>query len=231
MKIGVVIPAAGQGRRMAAALNKPYLRIHERPVLAYTIDVFEAMEAVDEIVVVVGEDEFDICRETVLIPGGYQKVVLTAGGTTRQQSVYAGLKALSDDTDMVLIHDGARPLIDQKTVLKSIEATRDYHATIMAVPAKNTIKYSEDGIMVDDTPDRSKLFEVQTPQSFDYQLILKAHQRARVDGIEGTDDAFLAERLGIPVKLVMGTYHNIKITTPEDLAIAEALLKIREADV
>lgn len=210
---------------MQANCNKQYLSLKNRPILAYTLEVFENHPAIEEIVVVVGLDEFDLCREMVIEPGKLKKVKMTAGGTTRQQSVYAGLCALDASTDMVLIHDGARPFADNALLNRCIQETAEYHATIAAVPAKNTIKQvSKEGI-VEATPDRQFLWEVQTPQSFDYKLIVEAHKKARADGVEGTDDAFLVERLGIPVKVVEGRYDNIKITTPEDLAIAESLIE------
>ena len=220
----VVIPAAGQGRRMKASINKQYLTLRGRPILSYTLDVFERCALIDEIVLVVNRDEVKICRQQVLTPYGYKKVRLAVGGDTRQKSVYAGLKAVDSRTQIVLIHDGARPLIQEETIVKSIYETLEHKATVVAVPAKNTIKVVGQDGMVSHTPDRATLYEIQTPQSFDYGLILDAHARAVADGFEGTDDASLTERLGIPVKIVLGHYNNIKITTPEDLIIAESMI-------
>ena len=148
-----------------------------------------------------------------------------AGGDTRQESVYAGLKAVNPRTRIVLIHDGARPLIRQSVIRKSIEETLKHRATVVGVPAKNTIKVINEDGFVEDTPDRNYLVEIQTPQTFDYDLIKEAHQKALESGVAGTDDAFLVEWLKIPVKIVVGDYTNIKITTPEDLTIAEAIIK------
>ncbi|MDO4288499.1 MAG: 2-C-methyl-D-erythritol 4-phosphate cytidylyltransferase [Eubacterium sp.] len=220
----VVIPAAGQGRRMKASINKQYLTLRGKPILSYTLDVFEKCALVDEIVLVVNKDEVKLCHRQVLTPYGYKKVRLVAGGDTRQKSVYAGLKQVNPRAEIVLIHDGARPLIQEETIVKSICETLEHRATVVAVPAKNTIKVVDEGGMVHHTPDRATLYEIQTPQSFDYTLILEAYERALQDDFEGTDDASLAERLGIPVKIVLGHYNNIKITTPEDLIIAESMI-------
>ena len=224
LTISVVIPAAGQGRRMKASINKQYLTLKKKPILSYTLDVFEQCQVIDEIIVVVNKDEIDICQQQVLAPYGYQKVKLVVGGDTRQKSVYEGLKQVNEKTQIVLIHDGARPMIKEETILKSIEETRRHRATVVAVPAKNTIKVVDQDGFVHHTPDRSTLYEIQTPQSFEYKLILEAHARAKADGFEGTDDASLIERLNLPVKIVLGEYNNIKITTPEDLIITESMI-------
>ena len=220
----VIIPAAGQGSRMNAPVNKQYLKIKQKPVLAYTLDAFEQCPLIDEIILVINQDEFEICRREVLRPNCYTKVKLVAGGRTRQESVYNGLMAVAPQTAIVMTHDGARPLIQQAVIEKSIHETSRYGATVVGVPAKNTIKMIDDQGFVESTPDRNYLVEIQTPQTFEYTLLKKAHQQAIEMGIAGTDDAFLVERLGYPVKIVSGDYSNIKITTPEDLIIAEAII-------
>lgn len=222
--ISAIIPAAGQGRRMKNKINKQYLMLKGKAILSYTVDIFEKAELVDEVIVVVNPDEFELCRQQVIGKKQYAKVRMTAGGATRQESVFAGLKAADPSCEIAVIHDGARPLLSGDILNRCIEETIQYHATVAAVPAKNTIKVvSSDGI-VDHTPNREQLYEVHTPQSFDYALIMKAHQRALDDGFTGTDDASLVEYIGEQVKIVRDHYHNIKITTPEDLLIAETII-------
>jgi 2-C-methyl-D-erythritol 4-phosphate cytidylyltransferase len=221
----VIIPAAGLGRRMKASVSKQYLQLNGKPVLAHTLDVFEKCSLIDEIVLVINPEEQQLCQDQVIGVYSYSKIKLVAGGETRQESVYAGLKAVNQQTRIVLIHDGARPLISESVICKSIEETIKYRATVVGVPAKNTIKVISDDGFVEATPDRNYLVEIQTPQTFDYDLIKEAHQKALESGVSGTDDAFLVEWLKVPVKIVVGDYTNIKITTPEDLTIAESIIK------
>jgi 2-C-methyl-D-erythritol 4-phosphate cytidylyltransferase len=221
----VIIPAAGLGRRMNASVSKQYLQLNGKPILAHTLDAFEKCPLIDEIVLVINPDELELCQEQVIGAYSYTKIKLVAGGDTRQESVYAGLKAVNPRTRIVLIHDGARPLIRQSVIRKSIEETLKHRATVVGVPAKNTIKVINEDGFVEATPDRNYLVEIQTPQTFDYDLIKEAHQKALESGVVGTDDAFLVEWLKIPVKIVAGDYTNIKITTPEDLTIAESIVK------
>nr|WP_090243666.1 2-C-methyl-D-erythritol 4-phosphate cytidylyltransferase [Eubacterium barkeri] len=222
----VVIPAAGQGSRMNAPINKQYLTLRGKPILSYTLEVFEKCPLIDEIILVINKDEFKICKHQVLGPGKFKKVRITQGGATRQQSVYEGLKAVSPACDIVMIHDGARPLISEEILVRCIYETIQSQATIVAVPAKNTIKVVKKAGIVEYTPNRDFLYEVQTPQTFSYPLIMDAHERAIEDEVEGTDDASLVERLCVPVKIVRGHYNNIKITTPEDLIIAESIIAV-----
>ena len=223
--ISVIIPAAGLGRRMNASISKQYLQLNGKPILVYTLDVFEKCSMIDEIVLVINSEEQDFCQEQVIGAYPYTKIKVVTGGNTRQESVYAGLEAVNPLTRIVLIHDGARPLIRESIIRKSIAETIKHRATVVGVPAKNTIKVINDDGFVEDTPDRNYLVEIQTPQTFDYDLIKEAHQKALESGVAGTDDAFLVEWLKIPVKIVVGDYTNIKITTPEDLTIAEAIIK------
>lgn len=221
----VIIPAAGLGRRMNAPINKQYLTLNGKPILAYTLDVFEKCQLIKEIVLVINQDEFKTCQQQVLKPYHYTKIKLVRGGDTRQESVYKGLKAINPETDIVMVHDGARPIIQESVIIRSIYETMEHQATTVGVPAKNTIKVINDDGFVEHTPNRDYLVEIQTPQTFAYQLLKDAHEKAIEGGIEGTDDAFLVERLGCPVKIVTGHYTNIKITTPEDLIIAESIIK------
>lgn len=222
--VSAIIPAAGQGSRMKKAVNKQYLTLKGKPILSYTVDIFEDCPLIDEIIVVVNPEEFELCKKQVLQRRQYKKIRLTAGGMTRQESVFAGLKAANPKCSMAIIHDGARPLLSPAVLRRCIEETNLHHATVAAVPAKNTIKVIDEDKKVKYTPDRAALYEVHTPQTFDYDLIMDAHSRAFQEGYTGTDDASLAEHYGYSVKIVRDQYHNIKITTPEDLLIAEAII-------
>lgn len=224
-KISVLIPAAGQGKRMGSSVKKPYLMLADKPILSHTIDRFEQNSVIDEIFVIVDESDFTVCRENVLVPFRYRKVrELVSGGETRQISVFNGLRALSDDVDFVIVHDGVRPFIDDKIIFECLEASAEWGAAVSAVPVKETIKAVNEELFVDHTPQRDQLWQVQTPQVFRKSLIIEAHKKAIQDRINAPDDAALIENLGSPVKLVMGSYKNVKLTTPGDLRIAETLL-------
>ena len=224
-KVSAVIAAGGSGSRMQMQGNKVYLPINGLPLLAHTLKVFAVCRRINEIIVVVPEAETDYCITEVVEPLGLSKgVKITAGGKERQDSVRCGLKAISATSDYVVVHDAARPLLTLSLLESVIDAAYAFGAAIAAVPVKDTIKIGDSSGFVADTPARDKLWSVQTPQAFRKDILLAAHELACADGILGTDDAFLVEKLGHPVKIVSGDYENIKITTPEDLKIAEALL-------
>ena len=208
--------------------KKPYLELLDRPILAHTIGVFDRSTVVDTIFAIVGEMDFDVCRSVVIEPYGFQKVGgLVPGGGTRQDSVFNGLKALPHDTDFVIVHDGVRPFVTDEIIFTCLEAAADCGAAVTAVPVKDTIKITDRDEFVVDTPDRSQLWAVQTPQVFRRDVLIEAHQHARREQIQLTDDAALVEQLGLKVKCVMGSYSNLKITTPEDLTVAKALINNR----
>jgi 2-C-methyl-D-erythritol 4-phosphate cytidylyltransferase len=224
-KISVLIPAAGEGRRMGSSIKKPYLLLGDKPILSHTIERFEHNSAIDEIFVIADESDFTTCQKSVLSPFQYRKVCeLIPGGETRQHSVFNGLRALSDDVDFVVVHDGVRPFINDEIIFGCLAAAADCGAAVSAVPVKETIKVAKEDLFIDHTPERDRLWRVQTPQVFRKSLIVEAHKKAIQDRITAPDDAALVEKLGSPVKLVMGSYKNVKLTTPEDLRIAETLL-------
>ncbi|RKU13211.1 2-C-methyl-D-erythritol 4-phosphate cytidylyltransferase [Candidatus Poribacteria bacterium] len=224
-KVGTLIPAAGKGSRMAHSLKKPYLKLAKKPILAHTIQRFEQNTAVDTIFVIVDETDFNACRKTVLEPYPFTKVQeLVAGGETRQKSVYNGVCALSADVDFVIVHDGVRPFVTDETIFDCLTAADECGAAVAAVPVKDTIKVANENCFISETPEREKLWAVQTPQVFRKSVLEEAHQIAQERQLTGTDDAALVEQLGFPVKLVMGSYANLKITTPVDLRVAEVLL-------
>lgn len=225
MDVTAIIPAAGQGTRLKGEVEKPFLLLSGRPILAHTLDVFERCDAIDQVILVVSTDTADRCLAEIVDAFGYTKVRrIVPGGKKRQDSVYNGLKAIRDRCTIVVIHDGVRPLVTLEMIERSIELCREHQAVITAVRPKETIKRGEEGFVYS-TLDREKLWTVQTPQTFAYDIILKAYQKASEDHFLGTDDAALVERLGLRVKILEGSYDNIKITTPEDLYLAENLLE------
>ena len=226
MKCVALVPAAGQGKRMGGAHSKPYLLLEGKPILAHTLLELERCPLVDEVVLMVERGEIERARASVVEEFRLQKVgAILAGGVQRQDSVWEGLKTIQDDCDLVMVHDGVRPFISQEMLARSIQGAVDCGASIAAVPAKDTVKLVSAQNMVLKTPDRKSVFLVQTPQTFKRDILLRAYRQAMEDGFYATDEASLVERLGMPVKVVEGSYENIKITTPEDLVVGEMILK------
>ena len=220
--ISTLIPAAGEGSRMAMKVKKPYLTLAQKPILAHTIQRFEENSAVDEIFVIVNEADVEACQATVLAPYAFQKVqALVAGGASRQMSVYNGMCALSTDVDFVIVHDGVRPFVTNETIFACLAAADEWGAAVAAVPVKETIKVANAAGFIAETPVRDRLWTVQTPQVFRKSLLEEAHRTAQERRYTATDDAALVEQLGAAVKLVQGQETNLKITTPVDLRIAE----------
>lgn len=228
MTWGAVVVAAGRGSRMRAADNKPYLLLAGKPVLAHTLDAFERCEAVNSIVIIAAPGEEKRAAE-VVTAGRFRKVTaIQPGGKERQDSVYAGLAAL--DTDGVLVHDAARPLVTPAQIEACCRAAEEHGASALAVPVKDTIKVSDGKGFIVATPERSTLWSVQTPQAFSRAELIAAHEQAQAGGAPATDDAMLIERMGRKVAIVEGDYANLKITTPDDLPIAELLLARRQGE-
>ena len=225
--ISVIVAAAGRGSRMKRAENKVFLPLLGKPILRYSIEAFLGRSDVAEIVVICAAHE-TAEMEALVAPYREQKPVkVVVGGSERQYSVANALRAVSRDCELILVHDGARPLVTDEVVQSVIDGAREHRAAIAAVPVKDTIKTVDGQGMVVDTPPRSTLYAVQTPQGFESQLLFDAYARAEEDGFLGTDDASLVERLGVRVAVAQGDYQNIKITTPEDLIVGESLLKGR----
>lgn len=227
-KVGAVILAAGQGRRMHSTVQKQYMMLAGRPLITYSLDAFED-SPVDEIVLVVGAGEEEYVQKEILAGRGYKKITaVTEGGRERYHSVYEGLKKLAA-CDYVLIHDGARPLVSREIIERAMEGAAAYQACVIGMPVKDTIKVSDRDGYAAATPDRSRLWQIQTPQAFSYALVRKAYDEIMSDeslqaGI--TDDAMVVEsRTDRKVRLIEGSYKNLKVTTPEDIILAEALLK------
>jgi 2-C-methyl-D-erythritol 4-phosphate cytidylyltransferase len=229
MQVSAIIAAGGRGKRMNSGLSKQFLNIKGRPILYYTLSTFESLDMFHEIVMVVGEADFSYA-DNIVNRYRFKKTRLVKGGNERQDSVYNGLRALSPQTDIVVIHDGVRPFVTRDIIKRSIGAAKKHRAAGAAVPVKDTIKVVDECNVIKQTPDRSALWAMQTPQTFIYQLILDAYETAFKDGYYGTDDAVLVERLGLPVKIIEGAYENIKITTPEDIIIAEIFVAMGYGD-
>lgn len=230
MAVFALIPAAGMGKRMGASINKQYLLLDGVPILARTLEVFQRSPLVDGIFVVIPQDEIPFCREQVVEKYGLSKVrSIVSGGAERQQSVLNGLRAMEGaaEDDVVLIHDGVRPFVTEDIISRATAAARENDGALVAVPAKDTVKVVENGVITA-TPPRETLWLAQTPQAFRYGVIRAAHEIADAERFLGTDDSTLLERLGRPVRIVVGDYRNAKITTPEDMVLAEAFLKEKQ---
>jgi 2-C-methyl-D-erythritol 4-phosphate cytidylyltransferase len=224
MKVKAIIAAGGRGERVGGELPKQFIEIKKKPLLAYTVEKFEKCDLIDEIILVVPDEYVGLASYQVVDVFDFRKIrKIVSGGKERQDSVYKALLSLSTNTDIVTIHDGVRPFISTDKIVKSIEMCRQDRAMILALPINETVKRVEDGQVIT-TLVREKLWVAQTPQTFEYKLILEAYKRAEQDGFIGTDDSSLVERLGVKVKILEGDYENIKITTPEDLVLAEKIL-------
>ncbi len=223
MGAGVIIAAAGSGERMGLGKNKVLLPLEGIPILIRSIKAFTVHPWIKEIIIAARAEDWEEIR-AMLELWQIKDVKLAIGGQRRQDSVAAGLAALSSGVGWVFVHDAARPLIDHQTIAAAYNAVQQYQAVGVAVPVKDTIKLVDDHRFVVDTPPRSNLWAIQTPQVFSYQLIKDAYSRAESENWEVTDDCSLVELLGVKVKLIPGSYSNIKITTAEDLVIAAAVL-------
>ncbi|HWP56297.1 MAG TPA: 2-C-methyl-D-erythritol 4-phosphate cytidylyltransferase [Candidatus Acidoferrales bacterium] len=227
MGVNAVIVAAGEGRRMGQPVPKVYLPLCGEPVILHTLRRFAATQAVEWIIVVVAEADLARCEAVIRSDAELSRrcVVLQPGGATRQASVRQGLMRLKDDCEIVVVHDGARPLVSTGLIERCIEAARQSGAAVAGLPARDTIKtVSQDGRVCETVP-RERFWLIQTPQAFEVKLIRAAHEAARRRGREASDDATLVEWLGAPVAVVPGDPYNIKITVPLDLLVAEALVE------
>ena len=224
---GVVIVAAGTGSRMKMGINKQFIKLNDKEIIAYTIEKFYQKTYIQDIVVVIKEEESEFFRNEIINKYKFEGVKLAFGGNERQDSVYNGLKELDEKCNIVLIHDGARPFVSENIIENSIKEAIKNNAVVVGVPVKDTIKVVDNDNNISKTPDRSKLWAVQTPQTFDYKVLLNSYEDAFKDKFYGTDDAMLVERIGYKVKMIEGSYNNIKITTQEDLNIGAQILKVQ----
>ncbi len=231
-KISVICLAAGQGRRMESKLQKQYMLLEEKPVLYYALKAFQD-SAAEEIVLVVGAGEEEYCRTEIVMKYGFSKVkAIVPGGKERYHSVYCGLCQVQD-ADYILIHDGARPFVNEEIIRRCIAGVREHGACVAGMPVKDTVKLADDDCNIESTPERSKVWQIQTPQAFEHSMIKKAYtmlikeeKEGKKPAIKVTDDAMVVEHyIKKKVHLVYGSYENLKITTPEDMLIAHAFLK------
>lgn len=225
MAYEVIIPAAGQGKRMGLGKNKLFLEIEGLPVFIHTLQVFEKDNNCDGIWLVVSEQDKKEMQSIVEKYGVKKISGIVEGGKERQNSVFHAVKKISNQT-IVLVHDAARPFIQVEQLARLTEAAEEKGAAVLAVPIKDTVKKIE-GDLVVETVERSSLWAIQTPQAFRVSILKEAHEKAELDTYLGTDDASLVERLGLPVQIIEGNYDNIKLTTPEDIYFAEAIITKR----
>lgn len=223
--VAAVIVGAGEGSRMGGGTRKQFTKIDGKPIFAYTIDVFEASPQVEHIVAVVPRDLVEWMKKEVIENYRFKKVhAVVGGGETRQESVLRGLEAVKPKTEFVIVHDAVRPLVNQTLIERVLDAAQKTGAAITAVPARDTVKQVESGQVVG-TLDRRLLWLSQTPQCFRYDLLLEAHRKAATERLDFTDDASLVEHYGTKVMVAVGSYANLKITSPEDLPLFEYFLK------
>ncbi len=222
-----IVLAAGKGKRMKTEVRKQYLMLAGKPILYYSLNVFQRSDIIDEIVLVVGDGEIDYCREQFVEKYGFTKVSkIVTGGAERYHSVWNALKE-TREKGYVFIHDGARPFVDETILKRTYAEVINCRACVVGMPVKDTIKLADENGFVADTPPRSRLWMVQTPQVFETALVREAYAKLmQAEDRTVTDDAMVVESmLGFPVKLVEGSYENVKITTPEDLKIGEVLCR------
>ena len=229
-RCAAIVLAAGQGKRMGTKIQKQYLELNGKPVVYYSLAVFEKSPLIDEIILVVGKDQETYCRREIVDRYGFQKVKqIVEGGAERYHSVYHGLCSVNKATDYVFIHDGARPFVNEEMIERAYEMVCVEGACVVGMPVKDTIKIVDEQLYARETPPRKDVWLVQTPQVFSYQLVMEAYQKLlEREGdltVQVTDDAMVVEViLGHPVKMTKGSYDNINITTPEDLKTATAFM-------
>lgn len=223
-KVCAIILAAGRGSRMGAKVSKQFIEINEKPLLYYTIKAFEVCKEINEIILVLPGDEIEFCKSEIIDKFKLPIKKVISGGKERQDSVYNGLKAI-ESCDIVMIHDGARPFVSKAIIENGIKYAEKYGACAPGVTPKDTIKVKNHYGFSINTPDRNTLVAVQTPQCFNFNVILNSHKYVDENKIIVTDDTMAVEQLGTEVFLYEGDYKNIKITTPEDLILAERFIE------
>jgi len=225
--VSVIIPAAGLSLRMGTKIRKPYKTIGKKPIIFYTLEKFYKLKCIKEIILVVNKKDLtSVVKKWSEKLKGYKVTKIISGGRRRQDSVYNGLCNLTSDTNIVLIHDAVRPLVNNKIIKSVIEKVEDKGAAIVAVPMKATVKKVNSNLRIIKTVPRQNLWMAQTPQGFKRDIITKSYDKIRKTNIEYTDDAEVVEKCGYTVEIVAGSDDNIKITTREDLKLAESLLKV-----
>jgi 2-C-methyl-D-erythritol 4-phosphate cytidylyltransferase len=227
MHVTAIVLAAGAGQRIGADVSKMYLSIAGRPLVLRALDRMFAAKSIEEVILVVGENELETCaamlrRDAALVNRPW---VLQSGGSTRQQSARRGLEKVDAVADIIVIHDGARPFVSAALIDRLVEAAAEKGAAVAGLPVRDTIKVVGSDGLIQSTPERRSLWEVQTPQVFKRELIIAAHAAAAIKGVEATDDAMVVEQFGKPVFVLEGERSNIKITLPEDIWLAEMMIR------
>ena len=226
--VTALIPAAGMGKRMGKAVAKQFLPLGDKPMLAHTLLVFQQAPEIDEIIPILSQEDMENCLQQVIERYRITKVkTLVVGGKERQDSVANGLMKLGKDASVVLVHDGVRPFVTLEMIRTAVDHAKKGICVSVGVPVKDTIKETDDEGFVRRTLERSRLWAIQTPQAFPVKVLKRAYDESYAHRVFGTDDAMLVERAGGRVQVIMGNYENIKITTPEDLLVAEEILKRR----
>ena len=223
--VTAIFPAAGSSKRMGGGVNKNFFEVAGEPILIRTLKTFSQVERVNFLIVIVAAHEVETVEKLLSAEKNLKPWRVTVGGSERQFSIANGLKLLPDDAEIILVHDAARPLISLRTIDEVIDAAKKFGGAIAAVPAKDTIKIIDAENFVRYTPPRKEMSVVQTPQGFRREILLRAYEKAAEENFLGTDDSSLVERLGVRIKIVTSSYDNIKITTPEDIHIAETILR------
>jgi 2-C-methyl-D-erythritol 4-phosphate cytidylyltransferase len=225
MIAAALIPAAGRGRRMGCSVEKQFMQVAGKPLLAHTLAHFEATPCIDRVVVIVPPGRETYCAEEIVAVESFRKVTrIVAGAETRQRSVTAGFRSIGENVDVVVVHDGARPFVSPALIQTSVDLAYQHGSAIVAIPESDTLKrVSVDGTVVE-TVDRQQLWRAQTPQAFQRSILERALAHAEEHDLDATDEASLIESLSWPIRIVPGSMWNFKITTPDDLRFAEMLL-------
>ena len=221
--ISAIILAGGKGKRMGAKISKQYIELNGKPILYYTLKRFVDCEGIDKIILVLPKDEIEYCNKEILEKYSLKVDMIVEGGKERQDSVYNALQKIND-SEIVLIHDGARAFVSERVIKDGIKYAKIYGAAAPGVMPKDTIKVVDENGFSDSTPDRSKLLAIQTPQTFKLEIIKECHEKVKENNLSVTDDTMVVEMYNNKVYLYNGEYTNIKVTTPEDLILAERLI-------
>jgi 2-C-methyl-D-erythritol 4-phosphate cytidylyltransferase len=224
-KLSVIIPAGGQGLRMGAKVPKQFIELKGKPIIHYTIAVFEALDWVNEIILCVPQAEVSQVQKEM---ANRAKVKVEVGGEKRQDSVYNGLKAVNKSSGYVAVHDGVRPFITEEIIKTVFEAAKQFGAAVAAIPVNDTLKRADGEGLLQENVDRENLWRMQTPQIFKLELLLEAMKKAQSESFYGTDEGSLIQFIGKPVKFILGSEFNIKITRPEDLILGEWIASLNK---
>lgn len=226
--LSLILPAAGSGVRMGTKVPKPFIEIAGRSILGHAIDKFIGLEGLEQVIIVASAQNVSLVEK--IISQYFRsnvKFLVIEGGKERQDSIYNALKCVNENAELILVHDAVRPLVEVEQITECIKAALECGAAVLGVPVRDTIKKIDDEGFVESTPDRSALWQIQTPQVFKRRLLIEAYEKAMNEGLVGTDDSSLVENAGVRVKVVKGDVRNIKLTYPADLRIAEQNIEDR----